>query len=57
MTAEFFGKEAAEALTILYGGSVNPGNIRQLMAEPDINGVLAGGASLDVDTFSKIIRF
>jgi triosephosphate isomerase len=57
MTAELFGKEIAEATPIIYGGSVNPGNIRDLMAEPDINGVLAGGASLDVETFSKIIQF
>jgi triosephosphate isomerase len=57
MTTELFGKEIAEATPIIYGGSVNPGNIRDLMAEPDINGVLAGGASLDVETFSKIIQF
>jgi triosephosphate isomerase len=57
MTAELFGKEIAEATPIIYGGSVNPGNIRDLMAESDINGVLAGGASLDVETFSKIIQF
>jgi triosephosphate isomerase len=57
MTAELFGKDIAEAMPIIYGGSVNPGNIRDLMAEPDINGVLAGGASLEVDTFSEIIKF
>ncbi len=55
LTAEFFGKDVAADMPIIYGGSVNPGNIRDLMAEPDINGVLAGGASLDVDTFAEII--
>jgi triosephosphate isomerase len=57
MTAEIFGKDLAAPIPIIYGGSVTPGNIRDLMAESDINGVLAGGASLDVETFSKIIQF
>ena len=52
-----FGKETAAGIPILYGGSVNPGNIRELMAEPDIDGVLVGGASLDVETFAKIIAY
>lgn len=52
-----YGKEPARRLPLIYGGSVNPDNIGKLMAQPDINGALVGGASLDVDTFSKIIAF
>ena len=46
----------AEEIRILYGGSVNSGNISGLMAQPDIDGALVGGASLDVEEFVKIIR-
>jgi len=49
--------EAAEALRILYGGSVKPDNIDVLMAQPDIDGVLVGGASLDPEGFARIVRF
>ncbi len=52
-----YGKEIAPGLPVIYGGSVHPGNIDGLMAQPDINGVLVGGASLDVESFSKIINF
>jgi triosephosphate isomerase len=51
------GKEPAHRLPLIYGGSVNPDNIGKLMAQPDINGALVGGASLDADTFGKIIAF
>ena len=44
---EQFGAEAADACRILYGGSVKPDNIRGLMAQPEIDGALVGGASLD----------
>ncbi|MCX5833442.1 MAG: triose-phosphate isomerase, partial [Deltaproteobacteria bacterium] len=57
MMADLFGENLAAAIPIIYGGSVNPGNIGDLMAEIDINGVLAGGASLDIESFSKIIQF
>lgn len=53
---ERFG-EAAEGVRILYGGSVKPDNIDELMAQPDIDGVLVGGASLDPEGFSRIVRF
>ena len=46
----------AEDLRILYGGSVNPGNIYELLAVPDVDGVLVGGASIDPDAFARIIR-
>lgn len=52
-----FGKERADGLRILYGGSVNPGNIRDLMAEPDIDGALVGGASLKAETFIPLFRY
>jgi triosephosphate isomerase len=52
-----YGKESARRLPLIYGGSVSPDNISNLMAQPDINGALVGGASLDVDTFGKIIAF
>lgn len=51
-----FGAEAANDLRIIYGGSVKPDNIAGLMVEPEIDGVLVGGASLDPESFSKIVR-
>jgi len=48
---------AAQAVRILYGGSVKPDNIAALMAQPDIDGGLVGGASLDAASFAKIVRF
>jgi len=47
----------ADAIRLQYGGSVKPGNVSALMAEPDIDGALVGGASLDAESFIKIIRF
>lgn len=52
-----YGKPAAEAVRILYGGSVKPDNVKNLMAQPDIDGVLVGGASLDPAGFGKIVNF
>jgi triosephosphate isomerase (TIM) len=48
---------AAQAVRILYGGSVKPDNIAALMAQPDVDGGLVGGASLDAASFAKIVRF
>ncbi len=48
---------AADSVRILYGGSVKAANIDALMAQPDIDGVLVGGASLDPDEFARIVRF
>ena len=53
--ARRYGPESGEELAILYGGSVAPKNIAELMAQPDINGALVGGASLDVDSFIQLI--
>ncbi len=55
--AELCGDGAAAGVRIQYGGSVKPGNIADLMAQPDIDGALVGGASLDADEFARIIRF
>jgi triosephosphate isomerase len=52
-----YGKEVAEKIRILYGGSVKPDNIDGLMAEKDVDGVLVGGASLKVDSFARIVKF
>jgi triosephosphate isomerase (TIM) len=49
-----FGKKIADSIRILYGGSVKPANIKNLMNMPDIDGALVGGASLDPDTFAAI---
>jgi triosephosphate isomerase len=54
--AEIAG-DAAESTRILYGGSMNPGNVAGLMAKKDIDGGLVGGASLDPDTFASVVRY
>ena len=54
---EKFGDEAKERIPVLYGGSVKPENVDELMARPDIDGVLVGGASLKVDSFERLVRF
>ncbi|HMQ04569.1 MAG TPA: triose-phosphate isomerase [Pyrinomonadaceae bacterium] len=51
------GKQAGESIRILYGGSVKPENISTLMAQPDIDGALVGGASLDAEVFARIAKF
>ena len=52
-----FGNKLAKSIRILYGGSVKPDNITELMTMPDIDGALIGGASLDPETFGKIVKF
>jgi triosephosphate isomerase (TIM) len=54
--AKTVGASAAASLPILYGGSVKPDNAADLMAEPDIDGALVGGASLDAKGFAAIVR-
>ena len=51
-----FGAEAANGLRILYGGSVKPDNVEGLMRQPEIDGALVGGASLDPESFFKIVK-
>ncbi|GAB4372344.1 MAG: triose-phosphate isomerase [Deltaproteobacteria bacterium] len=55
--ASLWGKNAAGAVRILYGGSVKPGNISDLMARTDIDGGLVGGASLSPESFERIVKF
>ena len=52
-----YGPAAADAMRILYGGSVKPDNIKGLMAQPDIDGALVGGASLKADSFAAIVNY
>ena len=52
---QWFGGTAADQCHIIYGGSVKPDNIRELIAEPDVDGALVGGASLDVASFADIV--
>jgi triosephosphate isomerase len=52
-----FGPAAGDALRILYGGSVKPENVKSLMAQPEIDGALVGGASLDPECFASIVNF
>jgi triosephosphate isomerase len=56
-TISTFAGGAAEDVRVLYGGSVNPGNVAGLMAKKDIDGGLVGGASLDPDTFASVVRY
>ena len=51
---EALGPDRAEGVPILYGGSVNPSNVAELLAAPDVDGVLVGGASLDAESFAAI---
>jgi len=51
------GEAVGRGIRILYGGSVSPDNVKELMAEEDIDGALVGGASLKVDSFLKIVRY
>lgn len=52
-----FGQEVADGMRILYGGSVKPENTSELMSQQNIDGALVGGASLEADSFSKIIKY
>ena len=54
---EMFGEDVANRTRILYGGSVKPDNVVDLMAEPNIDGVLVGGASLNVESFEKLVKY
>jgi triosephosphate isomerase len=52
-----YDQETANKIRILYGGSVTPDSIDDLMAMPDIDGALVGGASLDINKFGRIVNF
>ncbi|MFI9583029.1 triose-phosphate isomerase [Streptomyces sp. NPDC052236] len=55
--AELYSQELADQVRIQYGGSVKAGNVAAIMAQPDVDGALVGGAALDAEEFVKIIRF
>jgi triosephosphate isomerase len=55
--AELYSAELAAGVRVLYGGSVKSGNIAAIMAQPDVDGALVGGASLDAEEFAKIVRY
>ena len=57
LIAELLGDETAASTRILYGGSVKAANIASFLREPNVDGALVGGASLDIDEFSSIVRF
>jgi triosephosphate isomerase len=57
LLAEIFEKDIADSVRILYGGSVKPDNVDELMAQPDIDGALVGGAALNAESFCRIINF
>lgn len=57
LVAKQFGQSVADAIRILYGGSVKPENVKGLMAQADIDGALVGGASLKADSFAAIVNF
>lgn len=57
LLTDVFDATAAEAIRIQYGGSVKPENVAGLMAKPDIDGALVGGASLKAESFSAIVRY
>ena len=57
VVAEEWGRVAADSVRIQYGGSVKPVNAPDLMIQPDIDGLLVGGASLDPDEFARIVAF
>lgn len=52
-----YGEETAQGTSILYGGSVKPDNVDDLMAQPEVDGALVGGASLEAESFIRIVRF
>jgi triosephosphate isomerase len=57
LVAAVAGADVAAGIRILYGGSVKPDNIAALMAQPDVDGALVGGASLDPSSFARIVKF
>ena len=54
--AEMYGADVADEMRVLYGGSMNPGNVEDLVAQPDIDGGLIGGAALKADSFLSLVK-
>jgi triosephosphate isomerase len=55
--ADHVAAEVGDVVRVQYGGSVKPGNIREFMAHPEVDGALVGGASLDPEEFALIVKF
>ena len=51
-----YGADVADEMRVLYGGSMNPGNVEELVAQPDIDGGLIGGAALKADSFLSLVK-
>ena len=56
LLVDLYGQQGAKAVPILYGGSVTPTNVAEFVSQPDIDGALVGGASLDAQQFAEIVR-
>ncbi|MBZ4682941.1 MAG: triosephosphate isomerase [Fusobacteriaceae bacterium] len=56
LLTDMYGEEIANEITIQYGGSMKPENAKELMSQPDIDGGLVGGASLEADSFAKVVE-
>jgi triosephosphate isomerase len=56
LLAELYNDDIAQLMRIQYGGSAKPGNTAELMAQPDVDGLLVGGASLKVDDFAAMVK-
>ena len=54
---KMYSQEVAESMRVQFGGSVKPGNIRDFMANPEVDGALVGGASLDPEDFALIVKY
>jgi triosephosphate isomerase len=52
-----YGDKVAQKVCVMYGGSVKPGNVDELMAQPEVDGALVGGASLDAESFARIVKY
>jgi triosephosphate isomerase len=57
LMSRLYNEDTANSLPILYGGSVKPDNMAELMAQPNVDGGLIGGASLEFDSFSQMVMF
>ncbi|MFM1538659.1 triose-phosphate isomerase [Helcococcus bovis] len=57
LVKDLFGDAAAEKVRIQYGGSVKPSNVKEIMSKANIDGALVGGASLEAESFSKLVNF
>jgi triosephosphate isomerase len=57
LIAIMYQKNIADQMRILYGGSVKPTNVDELMAQPDIDGALVGGAALEAESFGRIVNY